>query len=110
MSKPTPCSPTELKAKLDRGDHFLLLDVRAPEELDKAYVRGCVNIDLDELQDRLEELADWRDKEIVVLCHHGVRSQMAQSFLRHMGFQNVRNLTGGIDAYAREADPAVNRY
>ena len=63
-----------------------------------------------ELEDRVDELSDWRNKEIVVMCHHGVRSQLAQSFLRHMGFQHVRNLTGGIDAYAREADPVVNRY
>ncbi|HRI86984.1 MAG TPA: rhodanese-like domain-containing protein [Candidatus Hydrogenedentes bacterium] len=105
-----PCSPQELKAKLDRGEDFLLLDVRTEEEIAIASLPHSTHIRLDELEARLGELAGWKSKEVVAMCHHGVRSQMAQRFLASQGFTLVRNLTGGIDAYSAIADSKVPRY
>ncbi|MDZ4860423.1 MAG: rhodanese-like domain-containing protein [Candidatus Hydrogenedentes bacterium] len=104
------CSPRELKEKLERADEFLLLDVRSDEELALARVDGCTHIPMPDLDDRMAELEIWKTKEIVVMCHHGIRSLMAQEYLESEGFRRVRNLTGGIDAYAVHGDPSVARY
>jgi rhodanese-related sulfurtransferase len=103
------CSARDLMAKLGRGEEFLLLDVRAPQELACARVDPCTNIPLNELPKRLGEIEAWRDKEVVTMCHHGMRSEMAQRFLVQQGFRRVINLLGGIDSYA-EAVPEVGRY
>ncbi len=104
------CTAAELKAKLDEGAEILVLDVRTDEEVEIAALEGACHIPLHELEDRLDELEPYRAVEIVALCHHGIRSWHAQAFLLESGFPCVRNLLGGIDAYAVEADPAVPRY
>ncbi len=104
------CSPSELHDKLQRGDDFILLDVRSREELELARLDGCVHIPLNELDDRIGELERCRSKEIVVMCHHGVRSAMAQGILMEQGFKDVRSLIGGIDAYAEKVDPKIGFY
>ncbi len=104
------CPPRELGDKLERGDEFCLLDVRTPEELELARIDSCLHIPLNELPERIQELEPWRDKEVVILCHHGMRSEMAQQFLRQQGFRRVRNLRGGIDAYSSEVDERIARY
>ena len=104
------CSAVELKEKLARGDEFLLLDVRNDEELAIARLQKCFHIPLGELEVRTPELDAWKAKEIVVMCHHGMRSQMALHYLASKGFLHVRNLSGGIDAYSAYADPSVPRY
>ena len=71
---------------------------------------GGIPIALGELSQRLDELAPYRDKELVVLCHHGIRSAQATTFLRQNGFSEARNLTGGIDRWSAEVDPTVPRY
>lgn len=105
-----PCTPEELGEKLRRGDDFCLLDVRTPDELDCARFEECLHIPLNELPQRLEEIIHLRDKEIVAICHHGMRSEMARDYLASQGFGKVRNLDGGIDAYAAEVDPRIGRY
>ena len=69
-----------------------------------------MHVPLDKLDDRLDDLEALKAKEFVCMCHHGMRSQMAQEYLEAQGFKRVRNLTGGIDAYAAEVDPSVGRY
>lgn len=106
----TPCSPQELKEKLDRGDDFVLLDVRNADELARVSIGGSMHVPLDLLDDRMDDLEKLKEKEIICMCHHGMRSQMAQEYLAVQGFKRVRNLDGGIDAYAVRADPSIGRY
>lgn len=105
-----PCKPEELKEKLANRDDFVLLDVRNQDEVDAASVKGAMHIPLDQLDDRMDDLEQIKEKEIVVMCHHGMRSLMAQEYLAALGFKRVRNLTGGIDAYSVQADPTIPRY
>ncbi|MDX9975769.1 MAG: rhodanese-like domain-containing protein [FCB group bacterium] len=110
MADDARCTPSELAELLERGEDFCLLDVRTEQELEIARVDGCAHIPLNELPARLDEIEPWRHKLIVTLCHHGMRSQTAQEYLISNGFSRVSNLSGGIDAYAAEVDPTLNRY
>ncbi|MFA6239337.1 MAG: rhodanese-like domain-containing protein [Candidatus Hydrogenedentales bacterium] len=103
------CSPEELHSMLQGSESVFLLDVRRVDELEKARIDGAMHIPLHALEERVEELEPWRNAEIVVMCHHGVRSRMAQQFLHERGFEGVRNLAGGIAAYAN-VDPSVGKY
>ncbi len=104
----TPHEYAERRARED--GRLVLLDVRTPMELEIARLDPCVHIVLDELPERYTELEEHKDATIVCLCHHGVRSAIAQRFLAARGFEHVLNLTGGIEAYAQEVDPALPRY
>ena len=99
---------TELKQKIDRGDNFVLLDVREPHEYQIARIPGSQLIPLGEVGKRLGELDPAAD--IVVHCKMGGRSARACGILRQAGFQNVRNLTGGILAWSDKVDPTVPKY
>lgn len=98
---------TELRARLDRGDDILLIDVRTPAERELANIEGSKLLDA-ALRDRLMLLP--RDRSIVCMCHTGVRSRAAAEGLVGMGFRDVSNLEGGIDAWSRDVDPDVPRY
>jgi len=93
-----------------RGDDFLLLDVREPDEFMRARIEGSKLIPLGELEDRLAEIRDWKERPIVVHCHHGGRSTKACRLLGDAGFHRVTNLTGGIDAWSLTVDADVPRY
>lgn len=101
-------SPTELKDKIQQNDKLFLLDVREPEEFQYAKIANSVLIPLNQIPQRLGELD--RDQEIVVICHHGMRSQQAAAYLVKSGFKNIANLTGGIDAWSCICDSSVARY
>ena len=100
-------SVAQLKDRLENGEELFLLDVREKFEYEIANLKGCLIL-LGELPARLGELD--KDLEIVVYCHHGNRSRYATEFLQHQGFPSVRNLAGGIDAWATEIDPKMPRY
>lgn len=87
-----------------------LLDVRQDHEYEVARLESARLVPLPELPMRTGELADWKDQDIVVYCHHGVRSQMAIGVLRLAGFHKLHNLTGGINAWSLEVDEKVARY
>ncbi|MFA5983213.1 MAG: rhodanese-like domain-containing protein [Methylococcaceae bacterium] len=97
-----------LKQKLDNQDVLFLLDVREPFEFKFAQIAGSISIPLNQLPERLGELD--KDSEIVVICHHGMRSLQAANFLVQYGFENITNLMGGIDAWSIQCDSAVPRY
>jgi len=86
----------------------LVVDVREPWEHDKARIDGATLIPMREIPARLGELP--RDREIVLMCHHGSRSAQAAQWLAGNGVARVHNLAGGIDAWSRLVDPAVPRY
>ncbi|MEP0843553.1 MAG: rhodanese [Phycisphaerae bacterium] len=100
----------EVKRMLDAGEDFLLLDVRGPKEHQIARIEGSVLIPLAELPSRLPELRSHAGRTIVAHCHHGGRSLQAATWLRAQGFADVRNMTGGIDAWSLKVDPKVPRY
>lgn len=102
--------PADLARRLASNTAPRLLDVRQPEEHALAALPGARLIPLGELPERLDELADWQANEIVVYCHHGIRSLHAISLLRQSGFQNLANLSGGIDRWSLEIDPSIPRY
>jgi rhodanese-related sulfurtransferase len=104
------CTVQELKEKIDAKEQFLLLDVRTDEELEIVKIPGCTHIALHELEDSLDKIDSWRDKEVICMCHHGGRSAMAQRYLLSQGFTDVKNLIGGIHAYALEIDPDLPTY
>jgi rhodanese-related sulfurtransferase len=103
-------SPSTLAQELRTGSGPKLLDVRQPEEHAFASLPDSVLIPLNELMQRFQEIAAWKEEQIVVYCHHGIRSLHAIAFLEASGFQNLRNLSGGIDAWSTEVDPNVPRY
>lgn len=98
----------ELKAKRDAGAPFVLLDIREPEEVALVRLPGSIHIPMGEIPGRLHELDP--EKEIVVYCHHGVRSLRVTHFLLQRDFKRVASLTGGIDAWAVEIEPGMPRY
>lgn len=97
----------DLKRRLDRGEKLSLLDVRRIDERKTVNIGGAL-IPLQELPTRLAELD--ATQELIVYCHHGVRSVTAVKFLRANGFPRARNLAGGIDLWSLEIDPSVPRY
>jgi len=100
--------PVTLKARLDRGESVLILDVREPFEIALAPFPGATHIPMGDIPARLTELDP--DLETVVVCHHGVRSAQVAMYLAQMGFEHVLNLSGGIDAWSEDADPSTPRY
>ena len=100
--------PIEVKAKIDRGDRFVLIDVREPHEYQICNIPTAKLIPLGELPKRVNEL-DSAD-EIVAHCKSGMRSAKAIAFLRQQGFTKLRNLKGGILAWADKIDPAMPKY
>ena len=101
-------SPQDLKARLDRNDRPVLLDVRDDWETKLCRLDNALHIPMEELEFRTDELNPADD--IVVYCHHGVRSAAVADYLRRLGFTRVRNLSGGLDAWARAVEPAMRRY
>jgi sulfur-carrier protein adenylyltransferase/sulfurtransferase len=100
--------PVEVKAKIDRGDPFVLIDVREPHEYQICKIPYAKLIPLGDLPKRVNELnsAD----EIVAHCKSGMRSAKAVDFLKQAGFRKVRNMKGGILAWSDKVDPSVPKY
>jgi rhodanese-related sulfurtransferase len=103
-------TPSQLSVRLQSADAPKLLDVREPEEHAFAALSGSKLIPLGELAERVDEIEAWKDAEVVVYCHHGVRSLHAIGFLRQAGFRRLVNLAGGIDRWSLEVDSATPRY
>ncbi len=98
----------EVKARLDRGDQFMILDVRNPEEWQICRIDGATLLPLGELPARVHELDSARD--LVVHCKSGARSAKAVQFLRDAGFRKIKNVRGGILEWARKIDRAMPTY
>jgi adenylyltransferase/sulfurtransferase len=98
-----------LKQKLDAREDVFVLDVREPHEYQIVNI-GAPLIPVGEIANRIGELAAQKDREIVVHCKTGGRSQKAAVALKQAGFTNVSNLTGGITAWAEKIDPSLPKY
>jgi rhodanese-related sulfurtransferase len=86
----------------------LLVDVREPWEFAHCRIDGSLSVPLSQLPARLSELP--AERELVVVCHHGSRSQHAALWLARNGFARLHNLRGGVDAWATDVEPGMHRY
>jgi len=109
MGDATPdLSPAEFITRSDAGELWQLIDVREGWEVELARIETATPMPMSEIHSRVEEL----DKQvpIAVLCHSGIRSAQVAAWLRHLGFERVANITGGIDAWAATVDTSIPRY
>ena len=97
----------ELKQRIDAGEDVYILDVRELHEYQIANLGGKL-IPLNDLPQRLAEID--RNREVIVHCKLGGRSQLAAEFLHQAGYPKVVNLTGGILAWADQIDPTMQKY
>lgn len=106
----------ELALKRSSGEEFVLLDVREIHELAKANLGDHVtSMPLSMIAQQYDNalpdvIRENKDSEIIVMCHHGIRSAQVVAWMQDNQFQNVWNLDGGIEAYASEVDRSVGRY
>src|SRR5918994_1603666 len=100
-------TPQDLKARLASDDRPMLLDVRQDWETKLCRLEHAVHIPIEEIEFRAEELDP--NTETVVYCHQGVRRAAVAEYLRQLGFRDVKNLSGGLDLWARTVDPSMRR-
>ncbi len=89
----------ELKERLAKGETPVIIDVREDWEHQESRIENAKNIPLGTLPERLDDLEEYKDQEVIVHCKSGMRSASAKAFLQQQGFKQVRNLLGGILAY-----------
>lgn len=101
-------TPSQIRDALAARADVTLVDVREPAEYEIAHIDGSTLIPLRTLAQQLDALP--RDREIILLCHHGMRSEMAGNFLLSQGFSRVSHMVGGIDRWSDEVDGAIAKY
>ena len=100
---------TDIKAMLNRGEHFRFIDIREPEEYAIARIEGTELLSMSTAQEWLHTIAP--DEPVVFFCHHGGRSQQLASYAANqLGFTNTANMLGGIDDWSLLIDPDIPRY
>ena len=100
--------PRDVKQRLDRGEKFLFVDVREPWEHQTTKIDGANLIPLGQIPGSLTEIETAGD--VILFCHHGMRSLDAAAWLRAQGVTGARSMNGGIDRWSVEIDPNVPRY
>lgn len=103
-------TPRDVAAMRERGESFLLVDCRTPEEYETAHIEGAMLVPLQELSVRINELRAHEERPIVIHCHRGKRSLSMTAVLRELGFDDVRSMAGGIHRWSEEVDPRVPTY
>ncbi len=109
-------SVQDVLRKVDAGERFVWLDVREDNELNVAWIEHELieHVPMSRLaQQQTEALpadAQAQDAEIVVFCHHGMRSAQVVAWLRGQGWTNALSMEGGIDEWAKQIDPSVGTY
>jgi rhodanese-related sulfurtransferase len=101
-------TPREVKDLLTRDDKVLFVDVREPWEYDAAHIEGSVLIPLGQIPASLPRLESA--EQLVLFCHHGMRSLDAAAWLRAQGVEGAKSMCGGIERWSTEIDPSVPRY
>lgn len=101
-------TPREVKESLARGEKILLVDVREPWEFETCRIEGAILISMRDIPSNLTQFEQADD--VVLYCHHGMRSLDAAAWLRSQGVEGARTMAGGIERWAVEVDPRVPRY
>ncbi|MGB8507665.1 MAG: rhodanese-like domain-containing protein [Pyrinomonadaceae bacterium] len=101
-------TPAELDERRQRGEDVLLIDVREQDEFELTRIEGARLLPLSQFDEWASTLDPVR--ETVFMCHHGMRSAQVCAVLSRRGYENLLNLSGGIDRWSCEVDPAVPRY
>jgi rhodanese-related sulfurtransferase len=100
-------SVKELDEKIKNNEEIELIDVRTPDEYELCNIEGKL-IPLDQIEARFNEID--KSKTVIIMCHHGGRSQRACQFLEAQGFQKIYNLEGGIHHWSMQIDPNIATY
>jgi len=101
--------PSEVKRRLDAGEKVRMVDVREPFEHEQAHIAGVELIPMRSVPQSLESLRAGNG-QLVVFCHHGMRSLQVTEWLRRQGLEDCVSMAGGIDRWSLEIDPGVPRY
>jgi rhodanese-related sulfurtransferase len=108
---PLEITPAAARQKLARESNVILLDVREPEEYALAHVEGSLLMPMQSVPAELQKLEAMADEgDLLVLCHHGVRSLQVAAWLHAKGIENALSVSGGIDRWSVEIDPLIPRY
>jgi rhodanese-related sulfurtransferase len=112
MTLHTEINPSDASTLFDgsKPADCLLLDCRTEEEYSIAKIAKSKLIPMQEIPERLDELEPWRQKRLIVHCHHGIRSLRVAKWLREQGFGNAQSLKGGIEAWRNEIDSSIPAY
>ncbi len=115
MNEPAPQTEMEIdcasvKKKMDAGENFHFIDCREQNEYDLVKIEQARLVPMSTLQENISDLEPHKNDEIIVHCHHGGRSLQVTMWLRQQGFSNVKSMAGGIDHWAIEIDPSLQRY
>ena len=103
--------PTQLAEYLQQSENLpLLLDVREPWEFARCHIAGSELIPMQQIPLAVEQAQLNPTREIVVICHHGIRSRQVAYYLEQQGFTKLINLEGGVEAWAQDVDPTMERY
>lgn len=101
----------EVKAQLDAGDAVVLIDVREPGEHAITHIEGAELIPMNTIPQRFQYLEGKADEgTLIVFCHHGMRSLNVVNWLRGQGIEACQSMSGGIESWSLQVDPAVPRY
>jgi rhodanese-related sulfurtransferase len=101
--------PEDVKAALEKGEAFTLLDVREPWESEVARIERSKLIPMGDVPARAHQELD-PDERIIAYCHRGIRSLNVVNWLRQQGFENAQSMAGGIDRWSRVIDPKIPTY
>ena len=102
-------TPTEIKSLLkNTNNKAIILDVREKWEYDICHIEGSILIPMGKITERIGELN--KEDLTIVVCHHGIRSRMVGKYLVGLGFNNIINLTGGVDLWAKDVDTDMKKY
>ena len=101
-------TPRELNDYLNSGGQPVLLDVRERWEFEYCSIEGSTLIPMGQIHLRLDDIDPAA--EIILICHHGIRSRQVAYYLETQGFDDVVNLEGGVEQWAQEVDPSMKQY
>ncbi len=104
-------SPRQVQVMRQAKEDFVLIDCRLPWEYERVHIEGAALHVLQQIQDELDEIVeDYTGQKVVVYCHHGQRSFQMTAFLRQAGLTDTWSMAGGIDLWALDIEPTMQRY